>query len=583
MKDQELIDWINNQEYICLDTEARGKYFGMLSPREGLDPYLSEIISLQLGNSKEQHIIFGTPSQDIMLALQNKLCIGHNIKYDYKLLYVSTGIRLENVFDTMIAEKLLNNSSVTIPYGLAAVLNRLFGIKMDKDVRNTFINCVIMDPVQIAYSLEDIKHLDRLYFSQIKRCNAKDMGDLFTIEMQTVKAIAEMELNGMYLNEKDWMDLYERNVKEKEKCEERLNDFLWEEGKYQFFDVVNRKCLVNWDSSKQVIPVFQSFGFDVSSKDHKTGFSIAEKNITKYSGHKFVDLYLNYKGLGKSVSTYGAAFIEKYRNPITGRYHTNIQQTVNTGRSSSSDPNLQNVTVGEIRKCWNYNNTDSNKHYLVCDYSKQELCVLADRAEDYSLMDTLMAEDAHEETARKIFKENYDRKKHRPIGKMVNFAVAYGSTAHALSEGLKVSLEEAQGYIDLFYDAYKGLKPYFDKIYQEALKKRFILLDDITNRKFYIDSFMRADEIKRKCQNYPIQSLSATITKQALVDLYEFTKNDPRIDLLHVQHDEIIFEIRDDYVELEEQVCKIMIEAGNKFLKHMELKVGSMTSKYWDH
>tara|TARA_R110000787_G_scaffold64829_3_gene146306 strand:- start:251 stop:2011 length:1761 start_codon:yes stop_codon:yes gene_type:complete len=578
-----LLKWVNDQDYICLDTEARGKYFGFLHPMEGLDPYLSEIISLQIGNAEEQHIIFGTPPKELMIALRDKLCIGHNIKYDYKLLYVATGIRLEKVFDTMIAEKLLNNSSTTIRYGLGPVLQRLFGIEMNKEIRDTFKQCVVMDATQIQYSLDDIKYLDRLYFSQLKRCKAKDMGDLFSIEMDVVKALSEMELNGMHLNEEDWMILYQENLEKEKILLQKLSDILWKHKKYQFFNIVEKKCLLNWNSSLQIIPVFLSYELDVTSDKHKSGFSIAEKNIKKYSENEFVEIYLEYKGVVKSITTYGKKFIGKYKNPITGKYHTNLTQLKNTGRSASSNPNLMNISVGGPRKCFNFVNSAEEKYYLVCDYSKQELCVLADRAEDHSLIATLEAEDAHEETAKKIFKEKYNRKKHRPIGKTVNFAVAYGSTAHALSESLNVNLDEAQSYIDLFYKAYPKLKPYFEKVYREALRKRFIRLDNVTNRKFYIDSYMSSDEILRKCQNYPIQSLSATITKVALVLLYEFTKNDDRINLIHVQHDEIIFEVTKDYKELESQVCDIMTEAGRKFLNHIELKVGSMVSKYWDH
>ena len=578
----ELVEWISRQNYICLDTEARGKYLGHFHPNEGLDPYMSEIISLQIGNGNEQHIIFGKPPIEVMEALSNKLCIGHNIKYDYKLLYVATGIRLENVYDTMIAEKLLTNSSKRLTYSLDSVLERLFDIKMNKSIRESFIDTVIMNDLQIEYALEDIKHLDRLYISQLKRCEGKGMQKLFELEMNTVKAIAEMELNGMILNEEDWMAVYYSNVEEKDSIQKELENCLWEDGKYQFFNIIEKECLINWDSSKQVIPVFQSYGFDIKSKDHKTGLSIAEKNIKKYSSHKFVDLYLKSKGMTKSVTTYGKTFIEKYRNPITGRYHPNFNQLVNTGRMSCSNPNLQNITVGPLRKSWNTKKL-GNSRYLVCDYSKQELCVLADRANDKNLINTLLAEDAHEETARKIFKENYNRAKHRPIGKMVNFAVAYGSTSYALSENLGVSLEEADSYIDLFYKAYDRLKPYFDNIYYKALQDRYILLDDITNRKFYIETFMRSDEIKRKCQNYPIQSLSATITKEALCLVYEFTKNDPRISLLNVQHDEIIFEVNQDYEELEQEINKLMVKASKKYLSNIELSVGYLTSYYWDH
>jgi DNA polymerase-1 len=577
-----LVKWINEQDYICLDTEARGKYLGHFHPNEGLDPYLSEIISLQIGNEDEQHIIFGKPSVEIMEALSNKLCIGHNIKYDYKLLYVATGIRLENVYDTMIAEKLLTNSSKRLTYSLGDVLERLFDIKMNKSIRESFIDTVIMDEEQITYALEDIKHLNRLYLSQLKRCEGKGMQKLFELEMNTVKAIAEMELNGMILNEEDWMDVYNSNLEKMNSIRAELNSFLWKDGKYQFFDIIERECLINWDSSKQVIPVFQSYGFDIKSKDHKTGLSIAEKNIKKYSDHPFVDLYLQYKGIAKSVSTYGQNFIEKYKNPITGRYHPNFNQLVNTGRMSCSNPNLQNITVGPLRKSWNTKKLGSSR-YLVCDYSKQELCVLADRANDQNLISTLLSEDAHAETAKKIFKEDYDRDKHRPIGKMVNFAVAYGSTSYALSENLGVSLEEADSYIDLFYKAYDKLAPYFDSIYYKALQDRYILMDDITNRKFYIETFMRSDEIRRKCQNYPIQSLSATITKEALCLAYEFTKNDPRISLLNVQHDEIIFEVTQDYEELEQAINDLMVKASKKYLTNIELSVGYLTSKYWDH
>lgn len=281
---------------------------------------------------------------------------------------------------------------------------------------------------------------------------------------------------------------------------------------------------------------------------------MSEAHIAKYTEeYAILPLYFEYKHLSKLVNTYGSNWLQ-YVNPVTNRVHSSYFQILNTGRISSNNPNLQNVPNEEkrpgFRRCFT---VSEGKSIIVCDYSGQESRVLAEFSQDSNMIHFFNYGDGdmHTFTASKMFNKPANEVKNSPlrqIGKILNFSIAYGASAHKVSDTFKVDMRTAQSFIDKFYKAYPKLQTYFKMKQAETLENGYVLIDSVTNRRSYcrdwdkymfcknlIDRWKRfgwgaeippkifstyyrlRGEYQRNAQNYPIQGASSSMTKLAAV------------------------------------------------------------------
>lgn len=268
---------------------------------------------------------------------------------------------------------------------------------------------------------------------------------------------------------------------------------------------------INFNSPKQVSELFLTIGIpiEIIDKDKSTEeelvykHTVAETHIAKYKKeYDILPLYIEYKHLTKLVGTYGHNWLQ-YINPVTGRVHSSYYQILNTGRISSGNPNLQNVpTRGEkifndkgeevgfiahFRRCFN---ALPGKDLIICDYSGQESRVLAEFSQEPNMIDFFNHGDGdmHSFTASRMFEKPVSKKinKHlRQVGKVLNFSIAYGASAHKIADSFQVDMKTAQGFINKFYKAYPYLKTYFKLKQSEVLEKGYIVIDRITNRRSY--------------------------------------------------------------------------------------------------
>ncbi|MCS6800227.1 MAG: DNA polymerase I, partial [Myxococcota bacterium] len=237
---------------------------------------------------------------------------------------------------------------------------------------------------------------------------------------------------------------------------------------------------VNLASPKQLETVlFDELGLR-PRKRTRTGRSTDAEVLEELAEeHELPGLILQWRALDKLESTYVEALPRAIR-PSTGRVHTRFQQAVAaTGRLSSTDPNLQNIPVRtelgrRIREA--FVPTDGWL-ILSSDYSQIELRLLAHLSGDPALVDAFVhGLDVHVQTASAIFgvpPESVDRAM-RARAKTVNFAVLYGQSAHALSRNLETSHAEAQRIIDAFFERYRGVRAYFDRVVEDAREHGFV-------------------------------------------------------------------------------------------------------------
>ncbi|MCM3715055.1 DNA polymerase I [Alkalihalobacillus oceani] len=310
----------------------------------------------------------------------------------------------------------------------------------------------------------------------------------------------------------------------------------------------------NINSPKQLGEIlFEKLGLPPIKKT-KTGYSTSADVLEKLAPqHEIVEHILHYRQLGKLSSTYIEGLLKVTRKE-TGKVHTRFNQALTqTGRLSSTDPNLQNIPIRleegrKIRKA--FVPSEQGWKIVAADYSQIELRVLAHISKDDRLIEAFRKDmDIHTKTAMDVFhveKEEVTANMRRSA-KAVNFGIVYGISDYGLSQSLGITRKEAASFIERYFASYPKVKEYMDTIIEEGREKGYVstllqrrrYLPDLTSRNFNKRSFA-----ERTAMNTPIQGTAADIIKKAMIDMaaaLDDKKLKTRM-LLQV-HDELIFEV----------------------------------------
>lgn len=450
--------------------------------------------------------------------------IGHDLK-KAKVALGRRGISLEGLnFDTMIAAYLLNPSRSS--YGLTDISSQyLDGVTLVKDL------C----PADIFDLVERLKPLLE------KELLDKGLLKLFNdTEMPLANVLAEMELYGVKLD----LKLLASLSKDLGSRLKELNRNIYKLSGSEF----------NINSPKQLRVVL----FDILKlpviKRTKTGPSTDEEVLHKLAQkHELPGLLLEYRQLTKLKTTYIDA-LPSLIDSKTERLHTSFNQcATETGRLSSSNPNLQNIPIrteigGKIRKGII---ASSRKNLLMsCDYSQIELRVLAHLSKDENLIAAFKSHrDIHKATAGLIYgvEEKDVTEEMRDNAKRVNFGILYGLTSFGLSRDLNISFDEAQAFINAYFLRYPRVKEYIEKTIQDAQGKGFV--STILGRKRYIPEINSKNMAvrqfaQRQAVNTPIQGSASDLIKLAMINVQkEIRKRSLNSKMVLQIHDELLFDL----------------------------------------
>ncbi|WP_332629096.1 DNA polymerase I [Halalkalibacter flavus] len=317
----------------------------------------------------------------------------------------------------------------------------------------------------------------------------------------------------------------------------------------------------NINSPKQLGEVlFEKLGLPPIKKT-KTGYSTSADVLEKLAeDHEIVEHILHYRQLGKLNSTYIEGLL-KVTKAETNKIHTRYNQALTqTGRLSSTDPNLQNIPIRleegrKIRKA--FIPSETGWKILAADYSQIELRVLAHISGDEKLIEAFLSDmDIHTKTAMDVFHVNEEEvtANMRRSAKAVNFGIVYGISDFGLSQSLGITRKEAGQFIDRYLASYPKVKEYMDNTIEEAREKGYVstllqrrrYLADITSRNFNKRSFA-----ERTAMNTPIQGTAADIIKRAMVDMAErLEAENLQSHMLLQVHDELIFEVPENEMEI---------------------------------
>lgn len=328
------------------------KILGVDTETTGLKAINSKIILLQLGDRSNSYVFdVARLDQESLRPIIDLLGdptvqkIMHNAKFDYSMIKTNFGISLTNPVCTYMASALLTKGILNADNSLAGCVRKYLRHELDKKEQKSFIGMKFGDtftPEQIQYAGNDIFYLIPLWEKMEPLLNDRGMGELIALENECIRVCGDMEINGMYLDQKLWMDLANKAKDKADVAKAELDTFF---KPICQLDIFGEPC-VNYDSPVQLKPLLESL-------TKETLESTNEKDLVKVN-HPVIKSLLSYREARKKVTTYGEPFIKEHVNPITKCIHSNFKQLgTDSGRMSSSDPNMQNIPSDEAyRACF---------------------------------------------------------------------------------------------------------------------------------------------------------------------------------------------------------------------------------------
>ncbi|MCU9614178.1 DNA polymerase I [Caldibacillus lycopersici] len=472
--------------------------------------------------------------------------------YDAKRSIVSLrkhGVELRGIaFDLLIASYILNPSENIQDFSDVAKVHGYTNISSDEAVYGKGAKrSERTDEERAEHVVRKGICIYQLKETLVEELQKNEQYELFTdLEMPLSIILAEMESTGVQLDIGRLHAMGEEIKGKLETIEEEIYRLAGE--------------TFNINSPKQLgVILFEKLGLPVFKKT-KTGYSTSADVLEKLQhDHEIVDLILTYRQLGKLQSTYIEGLL-KVVNKETNKVYTRFNQALTqTGRLSSTDPNLQNIPIRleegrKIRQAF----VPSERDWVIfaADYSQIELRVLAHICEDEKLIDAFMHDmDIHTKTAMDVFHVEKDEvtSNMRRQAKAVNFGIVYGISDYGLSQNLGITRKEAGKFIDRYFASYPGVKQFMTDIVQDAKQKGYVstllkrrrYIPEITSRNFNVRSFA-----ERTAMNTPIQGSAADIIKKAMIDMAKrLEKEQLQAKLLLQVHDELIFEAPKEEIE----------------------------------
>ncbi len=492
---------------------------------------------------------------------------------------LNQGIHLKGVnFDLLLAAYVIDpaQKNEDIP-SIARRLGHRY-VQMDEEVYGKGAKRHVPEFEIIAEHVAKQGHaLHELKPELIEGLKDNEQYDLFmNLELPLAQVLAEMEHEGIKVDVSKLKEMDKEINGRIRIIEKRIHELAGEE--------------FNVNSPKQLsVILFEKLELPVIKKT-KTGYSTAADVLEKLEQeHEIIPEIFMYRQLKKLHSTYIEGLLKVvYKD--TSKIHTRFNQALTqTGRLSSTEPNMQNIPVRleegrKIRQAFIPSTADSV--IFAADYSQIELRVLAHISGDENLSDAFRHDkDIHTQTAMDVFHVDRDAidDNMRDQAKAVNFGIIYGISDYGLSQNLKISRKEAGEFIERYLAIYPKVKEYMEEIVKDAKHKGYVTtimnrrryLPDITSRNFNQRSFA-----ERTAMNTPIQGSAADIIKKAMIDLQEElkTKNFKSKVLLQV-HDELILEVPNEELDA---IIKLVPEVMENTVKlNVPLKVDYSYGASW--
>ncbi|WP_334056041.1 DNA polymerase I [Polaribacter sp. P097] len=573
-----LIKKLLQQPSVCFDTETTG-----------LKALEVELIGIAFSyeNGKGYYVSFPENQEETKAILEEFRPffesetiekVGHNLKYDIKVLSNYNMPVKGKLFDTMIAHYLINpdmrhNMDVLAETYLnyqPVSITELIG----KKGKNQLSMRVVPIKDQTEYAVEDADITYQLKQHFTKELDSGNVTELFNkVELPLVSVLTAMEIEGINVDTDFLKQLSTALTDDINRLEKEIYEQAGEE-----FNIASPKQLG--------IVLFENMKLVDKPKKTKTGQYKTGEDILSFlaKDHKIIRDIQEYRQYKKLQSTYVDALPNEI-NKKTGRIHTQYMQAVAaTGRLSSNNPNLQNIPIRtergrEVRKA--FVPKDENYVLLAADYSQIELRIIAALSKEETMINAFKnGEDIHASTAAKVFGVDINdvTREQRSNAKTVNFGIVYGVSAFGLSNQTELSRGEAKELIDTYYETYPKLKAYMSAQVDFAREHGYV--ETVLNRRRYLKDInsrnaMVRSGAERNAVNAPIQGSAADIIKLAMINIHNrFIQEGFKSKMLLQVHDELVFDAHKDELEIIKPIIKHEMENAFKMTVPLDVEMG---------
>lgn len=509
--------------------------------------------------------------------------VGHNLKYDLKVLSNYSLPVVGPLYDTMIAHYIINpdrrhNMDVLASTYLKYEPQSITELIGKKGKNQGSMRDVPLEK-QTEYAVEDADITLQLKHHFDNELEAAQNAKLFReVELPLVDVLTAMECEGIALDTAFLNDL----ENELNTDIQRLEKDIYTQAGEEF----------NLASPKQLGPIlFEKLRLVDKPKKTKTGQYSTAEDVLSYlaKDHPIVADILEWRSLNKLQNTYVTALPNEI-HPHTGRIHTVYNQAVAaTGRLSSNQPNLQNIPIRtprgqQVRKA--FIPRDEKHILLAADYSQIELRIIAALSNDPNMVYAFQrGEDIHATTAAKVFNVPLDAvtREQRANAKTVNFGIVYGVSAFGLSQQTNLNRSEAKALIEAYYATYPKLRAYISEQIEFARDMGYV--ETVLGRRRYLKDINSQNAIvrgaaERNAVNAPIQGSAADIIKIAMINIHKRLQAEQWAGKMLLQvHDELVFDVPKN--EVAPFAAMVKKEMENAFSLAVPLVVDVGTGSNW--
>ena len=510
--------------------------------------------------------------------------VGQHIKYDKNVL-ANYDVTLNGLgFDTMLESYVLNSTAQR--HDMDSLALAYLGHKTihfediaGKGAKQLTFNQIALEEAG-PYAAEDADITLRLHntiWAKLKEIpELKNL--LIDVEVPLACVLSRMEQEGVLIDSQrlsqQSQDLAARIAElEKEVHEEAGEPF-------------------NLGSTKQLQHIlFEKMSLPIIKKTPKGAPSTSEDVLQELAlEYPLPKKIMEYRGLTKLKNTYTDK-LPKMINHRTGRVHTSYHQAITaTGRLSSTDPNLQNIPIRneEGRRVRQAFVPRKGNKFVAADYSQIELRIMAHLSGDKGLLDAFAhGKDIHKATASEVFGVPLDEvtTEQRRSAKAINFGLIYGMSAFGLAKQLNIPRNEAQKYMDLYFERYPGVLEYMDSTRESAKEKGYV--ETVFGRRLYLPDIKASNGARRKgaeraAINAPMQGTAADIIKMAMIKVDDWISKNAADDVTMMMqvHDELVFEIKEDKVDSYVKTINTLMESAATL--NVPLVVEAGVGENWD-
>lgn len=603
--------------------------------------------------------------------------VGYYLQFEAEMWLWSFGIRLRGLWDSSLAERLLLAGTVFPKasgyFAADDIIKKYTGYEIDKTLQTSFDLESMLTDEQLPYAAADVRFPMATRAGQLKKLEANGMLTVMDIENKAIPWFAEAKINGFYCDHPKWFGLcdaaeaqHKRNVAELDKImvaklgEAKAPDVdlaglekLWKDEKdkefrkqyRQDFQEAKRQVKayndavqtyeglapVNYASSTQLLEILKNdFGYKLTDTNDRT--------LSKLKG-PVIDALQNYRQTAKLMSTYNRNFLDKALSPYTGRVHSTLNQVgAATGRTSSNDPNLQNIPKFNKKdpNTFDWRSAfcaqDETRTLVIADYDGCELRIMAELSGEQVWIDAFnKGQDVHSISAEMILgdewldaaepgcayiesKQKCNCTMHKIMRdwiKAVNFGIAYGMAEGKLSDSIGKPKEHCRELLSKWHKALKFVsamlaksgeagkmlgkavtiagrirwfpKPMWDKAKElaeeDAKKSGKPMFNNMISRKLA----MMFGSIEREAKNTPIQGTNADIAKRAMQYLSDSKLTSMGWLPVMFVHDEFVYEGPKATAEEAKAIIEeCMMRAGADFVKRIKMPAGGKISDVWE-